>query len=118
MDPSCKVAASVIAVVGAASQIAITLERIWCLRDAPDVVQAIMNEVTQLRALAHAHVLENSMQGLQPDTPMLQDALAVTQRSADRAAKMLEDLDALIQTKLLRSTELAGSGKSKISRRA
>lgn len=37
--------ASVIAVVGAASQIAITLKRLWSLRDAPDVVQAIMNEV-------------------------------------------------------------------------
>jgi hypothetical protein len=39
------VAASVLTVVGAATKIAVTLERLWCLRDAPDVVQAIMNEV-------------------------------------------------------------------------
>jgi hypothetical protein len=39
------VTASVVAIVGAAAQIAVTLERLWCLRDAPDIVQSIMNEV-------------------------------------------------------------------------
>jgi hypothetical protein len=52
---------------------------------------------------------------LQADAPSLQDALIVTQRSADRAAKMLSELDALIQNKFLRSTELTAKGKPKIS---
>lgn len=72
--------------------------------------------MTGLQTLAH--VLEKSIEDLDADTPMLQDALAVTKQSADRAAKLLKESDALIQTKLLRSTELTTDGKPKISRRA
>jgi hypothetical protein len=56
------------------------------------------------------------MKDLQVGTPGLQDALAVTQRSADRATKTLNELDALIKNKFFRSTDLDSKGRPDISR--
>ena len=106
------VTASIIAVVGAAEGVTKTLARIRDIRNAPEELLALINEVSDLRI-----ILGDIQSYVQNDTrPLtLQDALQHLSILINRAKDKLLQLDELIQYRLTKPESVLD--QIKISRR-
>ena len=62
--------------------------------------------------------METSIKSVEPNTLELQQALDVVQTLAASAKRVLDELDTLIQQKLLHDPDLTVQGKKRVSRRA
>ncbi|KAK6528474.1 hypothetical protein TWF281_009715 [Arthrobotrys megalospora] len=103
MDPL-SITASVIAITTAAAQVGNGLARLAALRGAPDLIMALQNEVNDLLGLVHSNrtILDRhivlggqygNVHGLPPELVGVKSLL-------DRAEKMLNDINELVETKL------------------
>ena len=92
-------AASIIAVLGAAEGVAKTLSRIQSIRNAPDELLALINEVSDLQIIfGDVQSYARSTQGPQMSRDHLQHLLAFV----NRAKEKLLQLDELVHYKLLK----------------
>ena len=107
------ITASIIAVVGAAEGVTKTISKISNLRNAPNQVLALINEVSDLRIILgdiHSYIIENTQR-----SQISQKRLQHTTIFVDRAREKLLQLDELIQYRLTKPESVPN--QIKISRR-
>ena len=103
MDPL-SVTASVIAIVGAASTVSLSIKKLLSLRGASHAVLALNNEVSDLQVVLQAisTLLQKYSTSIQPEIgSSIRDA-------SNDAAKCLQDLDALIDLKSMSIGKVPG----------
>ena len=104
--------AGIIAVIGAADGVATTLAKIRSLRNAPDELLALTNEVSDLRIILRDIENHFSQSTNRPQTP--QDQLGHMSVLINRAKERILELDRLIQYRLVKPESV--SDQIKISR--
>ena len=97
--------ASIIAVVGAAEGVSKTLAKMKSIRDAPDELLALINEVSDLRIIlmdVQSYIAQNLRR-----PRIAQDELQHMSTLIDRAKEKLLKLDELIQYRLVKPDSIA-----------
>ena len=105
--------ASIIAVIGAAEGVSRTLTKIRNLRDAPDELLALMNEVSDFRIILTG--LQTYITQYSQRPQLLVEELSHISTLADRGKEKLLQLDQLIQYRLVKPE--SGLTQIKVSKR-
>ena len=106
------ITASIIAVLGAAEGVSKTLAKIKSLRQAPNEILALINEISDLRIIlgeVERYVIRDT------NRISLPEQLQTMSTLIDRAKEPLLELDQLIQYRLLKAS--SRSAELKVSRR-
>ena len=110
MAAALSLAASIIAVVGAAETIGTTLSKVKLLRNAPDGLLALNNEVSDLTVTlrtVESYLSSSETDGIAPPS----DVLAQVSILVDRAKDRLLQLDRMIHYQFLESGSFDGDYK-------
>ena len=110
MAAALSLAASIIAVVGAAETIGTTLSKVKLLRNAPDGLLALNNEVSDLTITlrtVESYLSSSETDGIAPPS----DVLAQVSTLVDRAKDHLLQLDRMIHYQFLESGSFGGDYK-------
>ena len=112
MAEALSLAASIIAVLGAAEGVAKGIVKIQSIRNAPDEILALNNEISDLKVLLYdiQHFVQTT-----PESQISRNYIEPLMTSTERAKEKLLQLDALVQYKILKPQTLPN--KPKISSR-